>query len=987
MARVNVRPDGDAVDVDVDVPTLAAAMRRQVRGQVASDAGSRALYATDASNYRVPPLFVVTPQDVDDLVVALGVAREAGAPTVLRGGGTSIAGNAIGGVLIDCSRNLDHILDIDPVRAQAVVEPGVILTDLNAAAARHGLTFGADPSSASRATLGGMIANNACGAHSVAWGTTADSVLGLEVVTGDGRHVDLRGPDARAASGGTSPHHSEPAADPSVVAELAAAAGRLGARHRTLIERRFGTFSRQISGYALQHLLAAGGPDLPRLLTGSEGTLATTVRATLALTPLPAHRGLVALGFPDAPTAADAVPALLPHRPLTVESVNATLLDRLPHEVLRGARSAGLPPGTMWLLVEVGGDEPDAVSAGVAAISEAVRGTEPRASLARITDPAAQAVLWRARRDSVGLATRREDGSQAWSGWEDAAVPVPRLGEYLRRLDDLVARYGYSGESYGHFGEGCMHLRLDADLLTRAGTRQWARFVDEATDLVVSLGGSVSGEHGDGRARSAAAARMYGADAMGVFAALKSLFDPAAVLNPGVIADPAPVTADLRLVGTPDASVPTVLRYPQDPGGFAEAARRCVGVGVCRRHDGGLMCPSYQVTRREEDSTRGRAHLLWEMLHGELITDRWRSEQVRDALDGCLACKGCLSDCPAGVDMAAYKVEFTAQFHAGRPWTRPRSHWSLGWLPLWLEAASRAPRLVNALARSPLARPARWVAGVDPDRAIPAIAGRELQAWSQTWGTHDPERDATPGGLPLVVLWTDELTTHLAPGVAMASARVLDAAGIEVRLPRRTLVSGLTWLSTGQVRRARRALAASLARVYTDLADGAWLVAPEPSVAALLRHDATRLLDTDVAALAARRTLTLAEALTRLAPQWRPPEVGGRALVQVHCHQHAVTGFDTDAALLAAAGVQVRRPEPSCCGMAGSFGMEAAHAELSRAVGERVLIPAVRAADPETVLLADGISCRTQIADATGRGAVHLAQLLDEALEGRPSGS
>jgi len=939
---------------EYDVMGLARGLRRTVIGDVGDDPGIRGLYATDASNYRVVPDLVVLPRSVVDLEATLATCREFGAPVTLRGGATSMAGNAIGAVVVDVSRHLDDIIELDPVGQTAVVQPGVVLTDLIAAARPHGLTFGADPSSASRATLGGMIANNACGAHTVAWGTTADSVRALEVVTGAGQRLSLSGPGAGA------PDH-----------ELQRSMARLGEENRLLLGRRFGTFGRQISGYALQHLVP-GQLDLARLLCGSEGTLATTLQATVALVRLPTATVLLALGFPDSAAAADSVPVVLPHGPLTMESINATLVDRLPDDVRRAAVAAGLPDGRVWLLVEVGGPDAPGARATATTLAEAVADTCRGATASVVSDPRAQAALWRCRRDGTGLATRRADGAEAWAGWEDAAVPPSRLGDYLRSLDDLLGRYGYSGASYGHFGDGCMHMRIDFDLLTEDGVRDYRGFVEQATDLVVSLGGSVSGEHGDGRARSELVRRMYGEESYALFEQVKAAWDPMGNLNPHVIVDPLPVEHALRHRGAAQhRRVATVFSYPEDGGSFAQAQRRCVGVGKCRQSSGGVMCPSFQVTREEKHSTRGRAHLLWEMLEGDVVRKGWRSTEVRDALDLCLSCKGCLSDCPVNVDVATYKAEFTHHHYAGRPWARPPSHWSMGWLPATARAASLWPRAVNALTGSRAAPLLKALGGIAPERSIPAFDPVPLRRRLRTMPR------PTAAGRGRVVLWPDTFTAYLNPEVGVAAARVLAAAGFEPVLPAGSVCCALTWVSTGQLGVAQRVLRRSLSVLAPELERGTPVVALEPSCTAMLRHDAADLLDGHALARQARSSvMTLAELLADRAPDWQPPKVGGKALVQVHCHQHAVMGFDADQALMEAAGVQVEVPGSGCCGLAGNFGFERGHYELSQAVGERVILPAVRSAELATAVVADGFSCRTQIGQATGRRASHLAELL-----------
>ena len=961
-----------------DVSRLARELQVQLRGSVGADARSRALYAADGSNYRAVPDLVVVPADREDLAAAVALTAAAGAPVTLRGGGTSMAGNAIGGVIIDASRHVNRILAVDPAARTAIVEPGVVLTDLLAAAKPHGLAFGADPSSGSRATLGGMIANNACGAHSVAWGTTADNLRELDLILADGTRFSVDAAGNHAAGNGNGNGHDH------VAARRVATAGRPGRegeihralqalvdRNELLIRRRFGQFSRQISGYALHRLLPEHGYGVAQLLCGSEGGFAATLQATVALTPLPAAKVLCVLGFGDSITSADCVPVVLRHGPLTMESINSDLVERLPTEVRDAAVQAGLPRGRAWLLVEMGG--PDQASAAVAAekMLEELRDSGSPATATRVTDPAAQGVLWRCRTDAAGLATRRADGAEAWGGWEDAAVPPERLSAYLRGLDELLARHGLSGASYGHFGEGCMHMRIDFDLLSHSGLVTYRVFVEQATDLVVELGGSVSGEHGDGRARSELLARMYGADGVRLFAELKRIWDPAGVMNPGMIVDPPRLDANIRHNGpAKDRKLLTLFAYPDDNHDFAQAQRRCVGIGKCRQSSGGVMCPSYQVTREELHSTRGRAHLLWEMLEGDVVTDGWRSTEVRDALDLCLSCKGCLSDCPVNVDMATYKAEFTHHHYARRPWARPLSHWSMGWLPLWSRLASRAPRLANRFAGLRLVK---RLGGIAAEREVPEFARQTFTDWFVARGK-SPE-----GARGKVLLWPDTFTDHLSPEVGRAAVEVLEAAGFEVVLPDKPVCCGLTWISTGQLGIARRVIERSLAILAPHLAAGTPIVGLEPSCTAALRQDAPDLLEGNpLAAAAASSTYTFAEILAK--SDWQPPQVGGEALVQTHCHQHAVLGFDADKTLMAAAGISAVIPDSGCCGLAGNFGFERDHYDVSKAIGERVLLPAVRDAAAETAVVADGFSCRTQIAQGAPRRARHLAELLAAAL-------
>ena len=933
---------------------------------VAFDAGTRALYTTDASNYRHVPLAVVLPSSLDDVVAAVAACRQVGAPIVARGGGTSMAGQACGGgVVIDTSRHLTRIVEIDPDRRLARVEPGVILADLRAAAARYGLTFGPDPSSLSRCTLGGMIGNNACGSHSVAWGTTADNVERLEVLLYDGTRLDVGATagaelDRLAAAGGRA-------------GEVYARLDTLTKRNLALIRQRLPRFQRRVSGYNLDRLLPEHGHHVARALVGSEGTCATVLDATVRLVPLPAVRVLLVLGFPDAFAAADAVPAILPHRPLTVEGINDQLVASLPTTVWGSPRSV-LPDGDAWLLVEMGGDDPGQATARARDLARALAADDATVTARAVTQLPEQQVLWRIRRDGTGLATRLPDGSEAWPGWEDAAVPPERLGAYLRQFQALLDRHGRRGLVYGHFGEGCLHVRIDFDLLTRPGVAAFRRFVEEAADLVVAHGGSVSGEHGDGQARSELLPRMYGTEVVRAFEEFKAIWDPDDRMDPGRLVRPHRLDENLRF--GPDATSPklhTVFAYPHDAGSFEQAVRRCVGVGKCRQSTGGVMCPSYMVTREEKHSTRGRAHLLAEMLRGELIPDGWRSAEVLDALDLCLSCKGCKTDCPVNVDMATYKAEFLHHHYARR--IRPRSHYSMGWLPLWARAFSIAPGLVNAAAQSHMLAPLiRRLGGIASERRLPRFAAEPFTRWFRRRPTADASR-------PPVLLWPDTFDNYLTPGVARAATKVLEAAGFQVVLPPRGVCCGLTWISTGQLGMARRALRRTLRVLDQAIDAGVPVVGLEPSCTAVLRSDLAELLPNDATAgRLARQTFTLAQFLTDHAPDWRPPRLGRSAITQTHCHQHAVMGFKADEQLLARIGVDNHTLDSGCCGLAGNFGFERGHDDISRACGERVLLPAVRAAHPDTLVLADGFSCRTQIAQETNREAIHLAELLWMAL-------
>ncbi|MFJ4603085.1 FAD-binding and (Fe-S)-binding domain-containing protein [Streptomyces griseoluteus] len=950
---------------------LASELRRAVRGEVRFDTTARALTTMDASNYRRVPLGVVAPRDAEDVAAVLEVCRARGTPVVARGGGTSIAGQATGtGVVLDFTRHMNGLLELDPDGRTARVQPGLVLDRLQTAAAPHGLRFGPDPSTHGRCTLGGMIGNNSCGAHSVAWGTTADSVRELSVLTARGERL-RPGRDWSGAPEGL----------------------------RTLVEGElarlrtgFPELPRRISGYALDTLLPEHGADVARSFCGSEGTLGVLTEAVLDLVEAPAVHALAVLGYADESAAADAAPGLLPHGPLTVEGMAADLI-RAP---------IGLPKGGAWLFVETGG----ASETEARARAEAVVAAADAVDALVVTDPVAQRGLWRLREDASGTATRMPDGTEAWPGWEDCAVPPARLGAYLRDFRALLTAHGLRGAPYGHFGEGCVHVRIDFDLLTEDGVGRFRRFSEEQADLVVSHGGSLSGEHGDGQARAELLPRMYGAETVALFERAKAVWDPDDLLNPGMLVRPARLDDNLRFAVLPRRPVDVAFGYPHDDGDFRAAVRRCVGVAKCRTESVGgsaVMCPSFRATGEEEHSTRGRARLLYEMLAGEVVTDGWRSAEVRDALDLCLSCKGCRSDCPVGVDMATYKAEFLHHHYAGR--LRPAAHYSLGSLPVWLRwvARARAAPLLNRLAAvGPLARLGKGAGGIAPERDIPRLASWTFSRW---WRARPPAPESGGSG-QLVVLWPDTFTEHLSPSVGRAAVGVLESAGLRVALPptllpgrrpvgdgtsrtptallgarRAQVCCGLTYISTGRLDRARAVLRRTLDLMEPVLEAGTPVVVLEPSCAAALRSDLPELLPGDPRApRLAAAVHTFAETLRQHAPHWTPPALDRPVTGQTHCHQHAVLGDTADRDLRTSAAL-TGPLTGGCCGLAGNFGFERGHFDISRTCAEDQLLPALHSAPESAAVLADGYSCRTQIEQLTGIRARHLAEVLAEGLD------
>jgi len=909
-----------------------AALRRAGLTDLDDSTLARALYSSDASIHRVVPRVVVRPRHGDELETILAVARETGTPVTMRGAGTSIAGNAIGpGIVVDTSRHLDRIIAVDPDARTAVVEPGVVLSSLQRAAAPHGLRFGPDPSTHNRCTIGGMIGNNACGSRALGHGRTSDNVLALDT-------VGFATPDLTELVDG----------------------------HLAHLRTAFGTFGRQISGYSLEHLLPERGRDVARFLVGSEGTLRVVRQATLRLVAEPKTKALVLLGFASIADAADAVPSLLAldlgeARLTALEGFDARLLDVVRAQ---GRPVADFPAGTAWAIAELAADQAATVREAAAAMVAA-----DLALAARIVEgDADQAAVWKLREDGAGLAARSL-ARPAYSGWEDAAVPPPRLGAYLRDFEALMREHGVDGVPYGHFGDGCVHLRIDFDF----DQGRYRRFVEASARLVASYGGSLSGEHGDGRARSELLPLMYDETSLALFRAVKHAYDPDNLLNPGVLVDPVPLDAELWPT-RPVHSPATALRLTHDSD-LGAAVHRCTGVGKCRSSTAGVMCPSYLATKDEKDSTRGRARVLQEALDGSLVAGL-RDPAVAEALDLCLSCKGCSSDCPTGVDMATYKAEVLHQQYAGR--RRPRSHYTLGRLPRWVRRLP--PGLMNLKAGQGLAKA---IAGVDRRRSLPRVAARTLR--DRPGSRYGPRSSALldqPGALdqplvPDVWIWADTFTDHFTPDNGRAAIELLDAIGVSAAVIPEDACCGLTWITTGQLTQAQRIMAATVATLHPYVTSGVPVIGLEPSCLAALRGDAVELTDDPRAAEVASGVKTLAEFLATR--DWAPPDLTGTTVVvQPHCHHHSVLGWAADEALLRRTGATVERLD-GCCGLAGNFGMEKGHYEVSVAVAETHLLPALRA-HPDAVVLADGLSCRHQIDDLTGRPAIHLARLLADTI-------
>jgi FAD/FMN-containing dehydrogenase/Fe-S oxidoreductase len=926
---------------------LGQALGTALAGEVRFDDATRAAYASDASNYRQVPVGVVLPRTVDDIVAAVAAARSHDAALLPRGAGTSMCGQSVNAALvIDCSKYLDRVLAVEPAAGTARVEPGVVCDALREAAEAHGLTFAPDPATHSRCTLGGMIGNNSCGPHSVMAGKTVENVSRLEVLTYDG---------ARFWCGPT---------DPDAFRRIVSSGGRqagiytalqkIAERYGPLIRSRFPRIRRRVSGYNLDELLPENGFNVARALVGSEGTCAVTMQAEVRLVKSPRRRVLVVRGFEDVFAAGDAVPEVLAARPIACEGLDEAIIGGLRARGLRRDDVALLPPGKAWLMVEFGADSVEDASAQARRIPGTL-----------ITDPLVMTRLW----------TLRETGASATAlnlageapdpivGWEDAAVDPMRLGDYLREFSGLVARFGYRTSIYGHFGDGCVHARINFDLRTPHSVAHWRAFLREAALLVVKYGGSLSGEHGDGHARAEFLPLMFGPELMQAFREFKSAWDPQNRMNPGKIVDPFRVDEHLRRGPQhKPVELKTRLAFRSPEGhGFARAVAHCVGMGKCRAAKGGTMCPSYRATREERYSTRGRARLLDEMLRGELITSGWQSAEVKDALDWCLGCKGCRSDCPTHTDMAAYKAEFMAHFYEAQ--RRPRQAWSMGRIGDWAPLAARIPWLANAVSNTSLAK---RVAGVAAQRSLPAFAKRTFRASFNGPGRGEP-----------VVLFDDSFNNHFRPATAAAAQRLLEDAGCAVELPPRHVCCGRPYYDFGMLELAKAALERVIRTLEPQLARGLPVVVLEPGCLSVFRDELHQLFPGDARAeRLAASARSLAEHLSRRG--YQPRTVDSEVLMHAHCHQKALWGSAEEVALLRRAGAKLALPDTGCCGMAGSFGYRPPYYEASTRIARLALLPALESA-PRAIVVANGFSCREQIEGLAGRRTLHLAEVLSPA--------
>jgi FAD/FMN-containing dehydrogenase/Fe-S oxidoreductase len=1027
-------PSSKSSTISVDASGLAESLRASIQGEVRFDNSSRALYATDGSNYRQVPIGVVIPRNNNDVEATVALCREFGAPLLCRGGGTSLAGQCCNvAVILDFSKYMNSILEIDPERCIARVQPGVVLDHLRGAAEKHHLTFAPDPATHDRCTLGGMIGNNSCGVHSVMAGKTDDNIEALEILTYDGvcmrvgqkliesardsrhRKRALSEPDRREGesngSGGNGAHVGTAApghpSDPGSsgrspsdrAAEVEACLKQIADKYGDLIRKQFPDIPRRVSGYNLQYLLPENNFHVARALVGSEGTCVTILEATCRLVESPPERVLLVLGYPDVYQCADHVPEIMQHKPIGLEGFDDLLVHYTRLKKINTEGLALLPEGGGWLLVEFGASTAAEAESQARRLMEALaRSVNPPQM--RLCDKNEAKLVWIVRESSLGATSHVPGEAFNWEGWEDAAVAPEKLGGYLRDLRKMFGAYGYKGSLYGHFGHGCVHTRINFDLQSKDGISKFRRFMEEAADLVVSYGGSISGEHGDGQSRAELLPKMFGPELMQAFRDFKSAWDPAWKMNPGKLIGfpgktPNKLDENLRLGADYAPWRPeTHFKFEADHGNLAEATLRCVGVGKCRRSEGGVMCPSYRATMEEEHSTRGRAHLLWEMTQGNredgIIRDGWRSEEVKKSLDLCLACKGCKSDCPVGVDVATYKSEFLSHYYDGC--TRPLSSYAFGNIDLWARIASKIPGLVNLTTQFPgLREISKLAAGIPLERSIPAFAPETFKDWFfRTRAGKGHVRAAAPGSpaerssaAPEVLLWPDTFANYFRPSIARAATEVLEAAGFQVRLPKPHLCCGRPLYDHGMLDRAKSLLLQILDTLQPEIEAEIPIVGLEPSCVAVFRDELLNLFPHDERAQAlSRQAFLLSEFLETYAKDFSLPRLNRKALLHGHCHQKSLMKMTAEESILRRIGVEFTTPAPGCCGMAGSFGFEREKYDVSVAIGELELMPAVRRTPDDWLIIANGFSCREQIAQGSDRQALHLAEVLHMALNG-----
>jgi FAD/FMN-containing dehydrogenase/Fe-S oxidoreductase len=978
----------------VDIGRLKRRLEKTVRGEVRFDAGTRAMYANDSSNFRQIPLGVVLPESPEDIEATHRACAESGAPILNRGGGTSLSGETVNrAIVIDTSKYMHWIGDVDRDAKTVRCQPGAVNEHVNEKTGKQAnLIFGPDPSTHDRCTIGGNVGNNSCGIHSVQsqlYGPgprMSDCVRAMEVVTYDGERFRV--------GVGEEDRLDEIVAEGGRKGEIYRQLRDLRDRYADLIRERMKPVSelpRRVSGFNLDELLPERGFNVARALVGTESTCVTVTEVELELMPAMLMRTLVIVEYDDLPAAGDDIQEIVEKfRPVGLEGLDHELIKEQQEEGKNVAPIQELPEadhGEAWLLVQFGAETAEESEGRAQEFKRWLvkkKGyAEERISIERSAQEGGHSGdIWQVREGGLGATAFPPDGKDHWPGWEDSAVPPGKVGPYLRELRKLFDKYGYRASTYGHFGQGCIHCRIDFDLRHADGLATYRRFLDEASDLVVGYGGSLSGEHGDGQQRAEFLEKQYGPELVQAFREFKAIWDPDWKMNPGKVVDPFAADENLKLGPGYDPPRPEVkFAYEEDGGDFAHATLRCVGVGKCRVTDTDqVMCPSYMVTREEKHSTRGRARVLWEMLQGDVITDGWQSKDVYDALDLCLACKGCTNDCPVNVDMPTYKAEFLYHhYKSARRW-RHRYAYAFGFIDQASRVASRLPGVVNFLTqRRPFSRLAKLVAGIDSRRTIPTFAPITLQEWFKRRGAVNPDG-------PRVILFPDTFNNHFHTDVGVACVEALEAAGWQVVMPEGHICCGRPLYDYGFLDVAERYLHKVLDTFRHEIRAGTPIVGMEPSCLAVFKDELVKMLPHD----------DDAERLRRCAYHWSEffeehevdvPQVAKQAVLWGHCHHKATGGIDPERKLLERMGIDVQEASGGCCGLAGSWGFEQGKHDISMECGELGLLPAARDAPQEAVVVANGFSCKTQLEQSgVGRRALHAAQVMKLAREHGPLG-
>jgi len=953
-----------------------AQLTRMLQGECDFSAAGVALYTTDASNYRQVPLGVVYPRTVDDLVNTATLCKTFSLPVLLRGGGTSQNGQGVNeAVVVDCSRYLTRVLDIDVENQTALVDPGVICDALKQHAEVHGLTFGPDPGTHSRCTLGGMIGNNSCGPHSMLAGKTVENVLQLEILTSDG---------ARFWVGPTSDQELE---------KIVAGTDRRAAIYRELvsirdeyqqlIRQRYPNIKRRVSGYNLDQLLPENGFNVARALVGSEGTCVTVLQARVKLIEKPLHTRLIVLGFEDIYTAGDSVAEILPFAPIAMEGLDWGIIGGLKERNLKQAEIALLPEGQAWLMVELSGNSAENLTQLCHQFETAMGLSKKVKSVLSVVDAANTAAIWSIREQgaSATAMSLHVDDPDPVVGWEDTAVDPLQLGDYLREFSALIQRYGYTSSLYGHFGDGCIHARITFDTRSAEGISQWRKFSVEIAELVVQFGGSLSGEHGDGQAKGEFLPVMFGPELMYAFRRFKQIWDPEQRMNPGKLIDAYKMDENLRYGA--DYKLPettTILHFKDDVGGFSRATERCIGMGKCRAQSG-AMCPSYQATQEEKYSTRGRAHLLHEMVRGEVIKDGWDNKAIVDSFEHCLSCKACKTECPTQVDIATYKAEFLAAHYAHK--RRPLNHYPLAYIGNLLPKISRFSWVFNKLQAGITGQLAQKFLGLSDAKGLPKLASQSFTSWVKKHAHRQDQQFHWFGAQdqPTVVLWADSVNNHYRPALLQSAVNVLLKSGHQVAVAKQHFCCGRPLYEYGFLAQALKQLTVILESFHCKLPAGCSVIVLEPSCLSVFKDELLSAFPEDTRALDLRKrakTLTrfLSESSVTLAKQLNS------GILHLHCHDKSLGISSHEREWMLRCFKDLQEPESGCCGMAGTYGLKKQTRAIGQRLYERRLKPAIDNAANNAVVVANGFSCYEQMMDGqSDRWVLHPVEIIEKCLQ------